>query len=129
MEAPSWKQQLAVASYLGLFVQFVVRLLVPDYVEHSDTDTGYVVAGFILVAAFFLPFVWWRTTVGYVAGVLFGLLGVGTSITAMIVLVAPGEIPAEGLYMLIPALIFGLLLIVASLLAWREGSPQPGARR
>jgi hypothetical protein len=38
----------------------------------------------------------------------------------MIVLVAPGEIPGEGLFMLIPALILGLLLIVGSVLAWRE---------
>ncbi len=121
MEAPSWKQQLAIASFLALHVQLVVRLLVPDYVEHSDTDTGYVVAGIILVAAFFQPFVWWRTTVGYIAGVLFGLLGVVTSTIAMIVLVAPGEIPAEALIILIPALILGLLLIGGSVLAWREG--------
>ena len=45
METPSWKYQLAVAAYLGLLVQFVVRLLVPDYVEHSETDSTYVFAG------------------------------------------------------------------------------------
>ena len=71
--------------------------------------------------AFFQPFVWWRTTAGYYAGVVAGIFGVTTSIIAMIVLVAPGEIPPEGLYMLIPTLIFGLLLIVSSVLAWREG--------
>ena len=120
MEARSWKQQLAVASFLGLHVQFVVRLLVPDYVEHSDVDTGYFVAGVILVAAFFQPYVWWRTTVGYIAGLVFGIFGAATSVIAMIVLVAPGEIPAEGLYMLIPSLIFGVLLILGSVLAWRE---------
>jgi hypothetical protein len=120
METPSWKHLLAVASFLALHVQLVVRLLVPDYVEHSDAETGYFVAGWIIVVAFFYPFLWYRKTVGYVAGVLFGLLGVGTSIAAMIVLVAPGEIPGEGLYMLIPALILGLLLIVGSVLAWRE---------
>ena len=120
METPSWKHLLAVASFLALHVQLVVRLLVPDYVEHSDAETGYFVAGWIIVVAFFYPFLWYRKTVGYIAGVLFGLLGVGTSIAAMIVLVAPEEIPGEGLYMLIPALILGLLLIVGSVLAWRE---------
>ena len=121
MEARSWKQQLAIASFLALHVQLVVRLLVPDYVEHSDTDTSYTIAGTIIVAAFFQPFLWWRTTVGYIAGVIFGLLGVATSIAAMIVLVAPGEIPAEALIILVPALILGLLLIGGSVLAWREG--------
>ena len=120
MERRSWKHQLAVASFLGLLAQFVVRLLVPDYVEHSNTDTGYLVAGIILVAAFFLPFVWWRATIGYVAGALFGLVGVVTSVIAMIVLVAPGEIPPQGLFMLVPSLIFGLVLILGSVLAWRE---------
>lgn len=120
MEAPSWKYQLAVAAYLGLLVQFVVRLLVPDYVEHSETDSTYVFAGFIIVASFFFPLVWWRTTVGYVAAAFFGLLGVATSIAATVVLVAPGDFPAGGLVMLIPAFIFGLLLIVSSVLAWRE---------
>ena len=121
MEAPSWKQQLAVASFLAVLVQLVVRLIVPDYVEHSGLETSYFIAGAVIVVAFFQPFLWWRTTVGYIAGVLFGLIGVATSITAMIVLVAPGEIPAEALIILIPALILGLLLIGGSVLAWREG--------
>jgi hypothetical protein len=112
---------LAVGSFLALHVQLIVRLLVPDYVEHSDTDTSYFIAGAIIVVAFFYPFLWYRTTVGYIAGVLFGLFAVVTSIVAMIVLVAPGEIPAEGLYMLIPALILGLLLIGGCVLSWREG--------
>ena len=73
------------------------------------------------MASFFFPFLWWRTKVGYVAAVLFGLLGVATSIAATVVLVAPGDFPAGGLVMLIPAFIFGLLLVVASVLAWREG--------
>ena len=101
MEAPSWKQQLAIASFLALHVQLVVRLLVPDYVEHSDTGTSYFIAGAIIVVAFFHPFLWWRTTVGYIAGVLFGIFAVATSTIAMIVLVAPGEIPAGGLFILI----------------------------
>ena len=121
MEAPSWKQQLAIGSFLALLVQLVVRLLVPDYVEHSDTDTSYVIAGAVIVVAFFPPFLWWRTTVGYIAGVLFAIFAVVTSTIAMIVLVSPGEIPAEGLFILIPALILGLLLIGGSVLAWREG--------
>ncbi len=86
-----------------------------------NTDTSYTIAGAIIVVAFFHPFLWWRTTVGYIAGVLFGIFAVATSTIAMIVLVAPGEIPAEGLFILIPALILGLLLIGGSVLAWREG--------
>ena len=52
---------------------------------------------------------------------LFGFLGFVTSTIAIIVPVAAGEIPAEGLYMLIPALIFGILLIGSSVLAWHDG--------
>ncbi len=120
MEAPSWKQQLAVASFLAVLVQLVVRLIVPDYVEHSGLETSYFIAGAVIVVAFFQPFLWWRTTVGYIAGVIFGIFVVATSAIALITLVAPGEIPAEGLFMLIPSLIFGLLLTVGSVLAWRE---------
>jgi len=120
MKAPSWKQQLAVASFLALHVQLVVRLLVPDYVEHSGPATSYFIAGVVIVVAFFQPFLWWRTTAGYIAGVIFGLFAVVTSVLALITLVAPGEIPTEATYILYPALIFGLLLIGSSLLAWRE---------
>jgi hypothetical protein len=35
MEGPSWKQLLAVASFLAVLVRLVVRLIVPDYVELS----------------------------------------------------------------------------------------------
>lgn len=121
MEAPSWKQQLAVASFLAVLVQLVVRLIVPDYVEHSGPETSYFIAGAVIVVAFFQPFLWWRTTVGYIAGVIFGIFVVATSAIALITLVAPGEIPAEGAFILYPALIFGLLLIGGSVLAWREG--------
>ncbi len=121
MEAPSWKHQLAVASFLAVLVQLVVRLIVPDYVEHSGPTTSYFIAGAVVVVAFFQPFLWWRTTVGYIAGVIFGIFAVATSAIALITLVAPGEIPAEGAYILYPALIFGLLLIMSSVLAWREG--------
>ena len=101
-------------------MQLVVRLLVPDYVEHSGPDTSYFIAGAVIVVAFFQPFLWWRTTVGYVAGVILGIFSVATSAIAMITLVGPGEIPGEGGFILIPALILGLLLIVGSVLAWRE---------
>jgi hypothetical protein len=111
---------LAVASFLAISVQLVVRLLVPDYVEHSGPATSYFIAGVAIIAAFFQPFLWWRTTVGYVAGIFFGIFAVVTSTIAMVTLVAPGEIPEEGSFILIPALVFGLLLIVGSVLAWRE---------
>ena len=119
MEAPSWKQQLAIASFLALHVQLVVRLLVPDYVEHSGADTSYVIAGAVIVVALFHPFVWWRTTLGYIAGLIFGILSVVTSIVAIIDLV-PEEIPTESLSMLVPAIILGLLLAGSSVLAWRD---------
>ena len=121
MEAPSWKQQLAVASFLAVLVQLVVRLLVSDYVMASGATTVGFISGTIIVVAFFQPFLWWRTTVGYIAGVIFGILSVVTSVIAMITLVAPGEIPEESNFILIPALILGLLLFVGSALAWREG--------
>ena len=121
MEAPSWKQQLAVASFLAVLVQLVVRLIVPDYVEMSGPETSYFIAGAVVVVAFFQPFLWWRTTVGYVAGVTIGIFAVVTSTIALTTLVAPGKLAAESVYILIPALIFGLVLIGSSVLAWREG--------
>jgi hypothetical protein len=123
MKAPTWKQQLVIAAFLALHVQLVVRLLVPDYVEHSGDDTSYVIAGTAIVVAFFHPFVWWRTTLGYLAGVVFGIISVVTSIVAIIDLV-PDEIPYDSLAILVPALILGLLLVGASVLAWRESSPR-----
>ena len=121
MRAPSWKQQLAVASFLAVLMELVVRLIVPDYVEMSGPETSYFIAGAVVVIAFFQPFLWWRTTVGYVAGVFVGIFAVATSTIALITLVAPGELASESVYILIPALIFGLLLIGGSVLAWREG--------
>ena len=121
MKAPSWKQQLAVASFLAVLVQLVVRLLVSDYVMASGPATVGFISGAIIVVAFFQPFLWWRTTVGYIAGIIFGIFWAATSVIAMITLVAPGEIPAESNSILIPALIFSLLLIVGSVLAWLEG--------
>lgn len=121
MEAPSWKQQLAVASFLAVLVSLVVRLLVPGYVEPIGIAAQFVIAVAAIVFAFFLPYLWWRTMVGYVGGVVFGIVGVVTSAGTLITRVAPGELPGESSSILVPALIFSLLLILGSVLAWREG--------
>jgi len=107
--------------FLAVLVQLVVRLIVPDYVEMSGPETSYFIAGAVVVVAFFQPCLWWRTIVGYIAGVIIGIFAVTTSTIALTTLVAPGEIASESVYILIPALIFGLLPIGSSVLAWREG--------
>lgn len=87
----------------------------------SGSATSFFIAGWVIVMAFFQPFLWWQTTVGYIAGVIFGIFGGVTSAIALINRGSLGELPAEGAYILIPALIFALLLIGGSVLAWWEG--------
>ena len=119
LEAPSWKHQLALASFLGLLASFVVRLLIPVYLEAIGPTLQFFIALGVVVMSFFLPFLWWRTTNGYINAVIAGIIGVATSVGGLI-RVPAGELPVESYLILIPALLFSLLLIGSSVLAWRE---------
>lgn len=121
MEAPSWKQQLALASYLAVLAGFVARMLVPEYIGNPGFSPAipYNLAAGIAVGAFFLPFFWWRTTIGYVAGIILGIATVVTW-TGAIASVVDETLPLESYIMIIPGIVFALLLIGSSVLAWRE---------
>ena len=80
-------------------------------------------AFFTVLFAFFLPFFWWRTTVGYVFGILAGIATVviWTGATGHVL---DGVLPVESYIIIIPGFVFTLLLIGSSVLAWREGWPR-----
>ena len=120
-EAPSWKQQTALASYLAVLAGFITRLLVPDYISAPlPAGIPFIAASFTVLFAFFLPFFWWRTTVGYVFGILAGVATVviWTGATGHVL---DGVLPVESYIIIIPGFVFALLLVGSSVLAWREG--------
>ena len=129
MEAPSWKHQLVLASYLAVLGGLVLRLLIPEYIEAPGLmpSTPFNLALIIVVALFFLPVLWWRTPVirmgdgysgVYVPGVIVGILAIVGEAVAIGAVV---ESAVESYIIIIPHFIFAVLLIVSSVLAWREG--------
>ena len=117
MEAPRWKHQLAVASFVAILAGFVVRLLIPDFFSDLPPAAPFGVASFAVYSAFFLPFLWWRTTIGYVGGVVLGVIG----LVQVLLIGAMVASAVETYIIIIPQVVFALLLIGASVLAWREG--------
>ena len=120
MEAPSWKQQLAVASLVAIFAGFVVRLLIPGYFTAAGLPAAapFGVASFAVYAAFFLPFLWWRSPIGYIGAVIVGIIALVGQLAQAGPLV---EAAVESYIVIIPHIVFALLLIGASVLAWRDG--------
>lgn len=129
MEAPSWKHQLVLASYLAVLGGLVLRLLIPEYIEAPGLVpwAPFNLTLIIVVALFFLPFLWWRTPVRqigygytgvYVLGFLVGILAIGGEAQAIAAVV---ESAVESYIIIIPHFIFAVLLIVSSVLASREG--------
>ncbi|MCJ2532019.1 MAG: hypothetical protein LN413_06955 [Candidatus Thermoplasmatota archaeon] len=102
------------ASYLGSLAAVVMRLLIPGALQ------PFVWAFFaIAMVYFFLQYVWRWTAVGYAFGVIVGVGGVAAHGAAFIP-VADGTLPLESLFIYIPGLLTALVLIVSSVLAWRE---------
>ncbi len=122
LEAASWKQQLALASYLGVLGGAVVLLLVPAYVDSPGfiPAVPFILAVVSVGGLFFLPFLWWRTTVGYAFAVIYGIVTLYLRTPGPLGLVAEGTLPAESLLIIIPNIVFSLLLIGSSVIAWRE---------
>ena len=111
---------MVLASYLAVLGGLVLRLLIPVYIEAPGLvpSAPFNLALGVVVGLFFLPFLWWRTTVGYVLGVIFGILAIVGEAPAIAAVV---ESAVESYVIIIPNFIFAVLLIVSSVLAWREG--------
>lgn len=118
MEATSWNQQAALASLVAVIVGFVAGLLIVDF-SALNPAAGPTVALTIVLGGFFLPFLYWRSTMGYVGAVIVGFLALMNQGFA-IADVAAGNLPGEIYINIVPELIFALLLIGTSVLAWRE---------
>ena len=101
----------------------LVYLLIPGFTSlpGESPATPFAVGFDFLLAAFFLPFLWWRTTVGYVGAVIVGILALGGQTLSLIAVSAAGALAGELYIIIIPQFVFALLLIGSSVLAWREG--------
>lgn len=97
----------------------VVRFLIPGLFSASGLEPGapFVTDLLLVLGVFFLPFLWWRTAIGYVLAVILGILTIYGQAVATQVL---SEWRVESYYIIIPHFVFALLLIGSSVLAWRE---------
>lgn len=116
----SWKQQLAVASLVALPTGLVVRLLIPAYFANLDPGVPFEVGLGVVLGFFFLPFLWWRSRVGYVGAVLVGILGVVSEARAVAAIAAADALLGEFYLIIVPTFVFSVLLVGSSVLAWRE---------
>lgn len=122
MEAPGWKHQLAVASLAGLLAGSVVRFLIPGFLSTPGITTGanFSLALAVALFAFFLPFLWWRSVIGYLAAIILGIITVLGEVMFAASIAAAGALSTEISTVIISTSIFALLLIGGSVLAWRE---------
>lgn len=114
---------MAVGSYLAVLGGSVVLLLVPAYIENPGfvPAVPFNLAVATVVGLLFLPFLWWRTTVGYVFAAIYGIVLLVARTVGPLSLVADGTLLGESLIIIIPNIVLPLLLIGSSVLAWREG--------
>ena len=76
---------------------------------------------FVVVMFFFLPLLWLRPAVGYVGAIILGILVLIPQTGETVGIAAAGAL-SQGIFLVIfPTYVFALILIGASVLAWREG--------
>lgn len=126
MEKPSTYLQVALASLvflisgylIGIFLLTLTGLI--SFTEYPDFESFFgtipLTFGFGFLA---LLLMWWRNALGYiggmVAGILFLVMGIMGTADALTGLTSVGMA-----FFTVPAVIFSLILIVTSYLAWRE---------
>ena len=122
MEAPSWKHPLAVASLVYIIATSFARFLIPGFFSTPGlvSEASFGVAFLVALDAFFLPLLWWRTTAGYVGAVVMGIIAFVGNAAAVTAIAAEGALSLGIGLVIIPSFVFSLLLIGASVLAWRE---------
>ena len=107
-------------SLVALLAGFVVRFLIPGFFTESGIlPLASFVVGISLVLGAPVPLLlWWRTAFGYVSAIVLGIL------TIIFQTVAAGplvEWTVNSYIVIIPQYILAVLVIVGSVLAWREG--------
>ncbi len=125
MEEPSANHQVALASLAFLIVGFVFMIwaLFSGIVDLADIPAGFTAVtlpGLIVALAFFtLSLMWWRHWLGFVFGIVVGILAI-INLSLASVDSATGNTPSAALILTIPGIVFALILIVTSYLSWRE---------
>jgi hypothetical protein len=99
---------------MALLAGYVVRFLVPGLLPES----AFIMALAVVLAAFILPFLWWRTAIGYAGGVILGVVTIGGWLSGAGALL---ESAVDSSIFIVPHFVIALLLIGGSVLAWREG--------
>ncbi len=86
----------------------------------TPLETGmYVVAAFLFIALLFFPLIWWGHSVGFLGGMLVGILGLVDSSLGFLY-VSSGDLTGDSLPAIIVSLIIAIILLFASYMAWRE---------
>lgn len=125
MEKPSSYLQIALASLAFVIVTFVLMLwaIFSGIIDLADIPAGFTAValpGLIVALAFFtLTLLWWRHSLGFILGIIVGILAI-VNFSLASVDSAAGTTPQAGLIITIPGIVFGLVLMATSYLAWRE---------
>jgi hypothetical protein len=127
LETPSSYLQIAIASLVfslvgltaGVFLLMISGLI--DMSQLPNAAAGFGIVPLTIGFGFFaLLLLWWRNTLGYISGIVAGILflvnGIFSTSDAFTVDVMPVGMAILG----IPMVIFSLILIATSYLAWRE---------
>ena len=113
---------MAVASLVALLASTVARFLIigaPVGAYQITTSAIFYFFFVLVLGAFFLPFLWWRTTVGYAGAVIVGILFFfGNTVEAVSIRPLLDAISLS--VIVIPVYVFAVLLIAGSVLALRE---------
>jgi hypothetical protein len=126
MEKPSAYLQLAIASsafltlglFLGIFYGPISGLVDISQVPLAESGFGIPLLT-ISFGLFALLLLWWRNALGYISGIVSGILFLINGVFATSDALA-GNVPVGSAIIMIPLIIFGLILIATSYLAWRE---------
>ena len=115
------KRQGALASFIAVLVSFILSWLLIITISPTDAPQGFPISALgVLLAAFFIPLLWWRNRAGFIGAIgigVFGLIGwVGFTLPSVI----SGRIPPQVAPFVIVGTIFSLSLIYFSVMAWRE---------
>lgn len=127
MEKPGTYLQVAIASLafnlVGLVAGVFLLVLsgVYDMSQHPNYAGGFGIVPLTIGFAFFALFLmWWRNTLGYISGIVAGILFLVNGIFSTNDAFTLAGFPVGMAILGIPMVIFSLILIATSFLAWRE---------